>query len=101
MNARHAVLVVLVAAVTLTSVASAGPAPAKQRVAINMKIYPQGTFVLTPLQRGTLKRDAGTINGTWTSIPGRKVMRDGQEGGHDLRRRRDDTHREARNAHDS
>jgi hypothetical protein len=46
-------------------------------VAINMKIYPQGTFVLTALQTGALKRDSGTID-TWTSIPGRKVVRDGQ-----------------------
>ncbi len=78
MNARVVALVALAAAVTLTSVASAGPAPAKQRVAIDMKIYPQGTFALTPLQAGSLKRDSGTINGNWTSIPGRKVMRDGQ-----------------------
>ena len=37
MKARHAVLVALVAAVTLTSVAAAGPDAAKQRVAISMK----------------------------------------------------------------
>jgi hypothetical protein len=79
MNARHAVLVALAAAVTLTSVAAAGPAAAKQRVAIDMKICPQGTFVLTPLQTGSLKGDSGTIDSNWTSIPGRKVMRDGQE----------------------
>ena len=36
MKARHAVLVALVAAVTLTSVAAAGPDAAKQRVAISM-----------------------------------------------------------------
>ena len=79
MKARHVVLVALVAAVTLTSVAAAGPEAAKQRVVINMKIYPQGTFVLTPLQPGALKPDSGTISSNWTSIPGRKVMRDGQE----------------------
>ena len=44
-----------------------------------MKIYPQKTFVLTPLQAGPLKPDSGTISRNWTSIPGRKVMRDGQK----------------------
>jgi hypothetical protein len=41
--------------------------------------YPQGTFVLLPLRGGALKLDSGTISSNWTSIPGRKVMRDGQE----------------------
>ena len=62
MNARHAVFVVLAAAVTLASGAAAGPTAAKQRVAIDMKIHPQGTFVLTPLQAGSLKTDSGTIS---------------------------------------
>ena len=78
MNARHAVLIALAAAVTLTSVAAAGPAAAKQRVAIDMKLWPQKTFVFTPLQFGPLKRDSGTISHTFLSIPGRDVMRDGQ-----------------------
>jgi hypothetical protein len=78
MKAIQAVLVALVAAIILTSVAAADPEAAKQRVAINMKIYPQGRFVLTPLQAGALKRDSGTISGNWTSIRGRAVMRDGQ-----------------------
>jgi hypothetical protein len=69
----------LVAAVTLTSVAVARPDAAKQRVVINMKIYPQKTFVLTPLRSGPLKRDTGTISSNWLSIPGRDVMRDGQK----------------------
>ena len=47
MKARVVALVALAAAVTLTSVAAAGPDAAKQRVAIDMKIYPQYTFVLT------------------------------------------------------
>ena len=68
----------LVAVVTLTSVAAARPDAAKQRV-VNMKIYPQKTFVLTPQQAGSLKSDSGTIRSNWLSIPGRKVMRDGQE----------------------
>ena len=77
MRARLTILAALMAAVTLTSVAAAGPDAAKQRVAINMKIFPQGTFVLTPLQAGPLKRDSGTINGT--EISGNRVMRDGQQ----------------------
>ena len=78
MKARHAMLVAL-AAVTLTSVAAAGPAAAKQRVAIDMKLWPQKTFVLTPLRAGPLKADSGTISHNWLSIPGRDVMRDGQK----------------------
>jgi hypothetical protein len=82
MKARHAVLVAIVAAVTLTSVAAAGPDAAKQRVAIDMKLCWAGasmTFVLTPQQFGPLKRDSGTISFNWLSIPGNTVMRDGQE----------------------
>lgn len=79
MDARLIVLAVLAAAVTLTSVAAAGPDAAKQRVAINAKILPAGTFVLTPLRAGTLKRDSGTFNGNWQTAPGRKVIRNGQE----------------------
>ena len=49
MKARVVALVALAAAVTLTSAAAAGPAAAKQRVAIDMKICSpgksQGTFV--------------------------------------------------------
>ena len=73
---------VVAAAVTLTSAAAAGPEAARQRVAIDMKICSpgksQGTFVLTPLQAGPLKRDSGTIDSNWLSIIGRDVMRDGQ-----------------------
>ena len=58
MKARLTILAAIAAAVTLASVAAAGPTAAKQRVAINMKIHPQGTFVLTPLQAGPLKRDS-------------------------------------------
>ena len=43
-----------------------------------MKIYPQNTFVLLPLHAGPLAPDKGTISSNWTSVPGRKVMRDGQ-----------------------
>ena len=83
MKARHAILVALAAAVTLTSVALAGPDAAKQRVAIDMKLCWPGasekTFVLMPLQAGPLKRDSGTISFNWLTIPGNTVMRDEQE----------------------
>ena len=78
MKAIQAILVALVAAIIVTSVAAADPEAAKQRVAINMKIYPQKTFVLTPLQAGRLKRDSGTIRSNLANTPGRNVMRDGQ-----------------------
>jgi hypothetical protein len=78
MKAIQATLVALVAAIVLTSAAAAGPYATKQRVAINMKIYPQGTFVLTPLQTGPLKWDSGKISSNWLSIPGRATLRDGQ-----------------------
>ena len=77
-KARVVALVVLAAAVTLTSVAAAGPAATKQRMAIDMKLYPQRTFVLTPLQTGALKPDSGTISHNCLSILGRDVMRDGR-----------------------
>jgi hypothetical protein len=78
MKARVA-LVALAAAVTLTSVAAAGPDAAKQRVVITSqgsqpaKVSP---FVLTPLQAGALKGDSGTQ--TAGSSSGRTVMREGQ-----------------------
>jgi hypothetical protein len=78
MKARLVTIVVLAAAVTLTSVAAAGPEAAKQRVVINMKIFPQKTFKLTALTAGSLLVDSGTISSNWTSIQGRNVMRDGQ-----------------------
>jgi hypothetical protein len=79
MKAPHALLAVLVAAVTLTSVAAAGPDAAKQRVAITSqaaKTTEVSPFVLTPLQAGPLKRDSGTMT---SAIPAeRVVMRGGQ-----------------------
>jgi len=77
MKARVVALVALAAAVTLTSIAAAEPNPAKQRVAIDLKLWPQKTFVFTPLQAGPLKRDSGTIRHDFLSISGRDVMRDG------------------------
>ena len=79
MKARVVALVALAAAVTLTSVAAAGPSAAKQRVAIDLKLYPQKTFVFTPQQFGPLKTDSGTISHNFLSILGRDVMRDGQK----------------------
>ena len=79
MNARYVVFAVLASAVTLATVAIAGPVATKQRVVIDMKIIPQSTFALIPQQPGALKRDTGTISGNWRSITGRDVMRDGQE----------------------
>ena len=79
MKAIQAILAAFVAAIIVTSVAAAGPDAAKQRVAIEMKLCPQETFVLTPLQAGALKRDTGTISHDLTSIPGHEVMRDGQK----------------------
>jgi hypothetical protein len=72
-------LLALAAAVTLTPFAAAGPNAAKQRVAIDMKLWPQKTFVLTSLQAGPLKRDSGTISHNFLSITPRDVMRDGQK----------------------
>ena len=60
MNARVVALVAVAAAVTLTSVAAAGPNAAKQRVAIDMRLYPQ-------------KRDGqddGIGIGTWKVVRG-------------------------------
>jgi len=80
MKALHAVLVALVAAVTLSSVAAAAPDAAKQRVSITFpraKASPVSRFVLTPLQAGPIKKDSGTATAVWG--PGREVMRDGQK----------------------
>ena len=76
MKAGLVALVALAAAVTLTAVAAAGQEAAKQRVAINMKDPDNGTFVLTPLRTGTLKRDSGTVSVVFNDPT--TVMRDGQ-----------------------
>ena len=79
MKARVVALVALAAAVTLTSVAAAGLDAAKQRVAIDLKLWPKKTFVFTPLQAVPLKPDSGTISHNFLSITPRDVMRDGQK----------------------
>jgi hypothetical protein len=68
--------VLAAAAVTLTSVAAAGPDAAKQRVAITMKGLPNGGFVLAPQQAGALGRDSGTAHIAYGNP--RVVMREGQ-----------------------
>ncbi len=79
MKARLTVLVALAAAITLTSVAAAGPDAARQRVAFESKILPSGESVLTPLQNGALEPDSGTMSGNWESVPSHFVMREGQK----------------------
>jgi len=74
-----AVAALAIAAVTLTSVAAAGPGAAKQRVAINMKNLPNGTFVFTPLQAGALKPDTGTTSHAVANYVPRVVVREGQD----------------------
>lgn len=69
-------LAALAATVTLTATAAAGPDTAKQRVAISMKGLANGTFVLTPLQAGTIKRDSGTMSLVYNDPA--TVMRQGQ-----------------------
>jgi hypothetical protein len=75
-------LVVALAAVTLTSVAAAGPDAAKQRVALMTKGMANASspavFVLTPLQAGALKRDSGTTGVEGSLPPERVVVREGQ-----------------------
>ncbi len=69
----------LVAAVTLTSVAAAGPDAAKQRVMITTqaaKTTEVSPFVLTPLQAGAIKPDSGKMIAAFS--PERIVMREGQ-----------------------
>jgi len=82
MKARLAVLVALLTAITFAAVAEAGPASTKQRIAIDLKILPQSTFVLTPLQTGALKPDSGRITNVGSVLGGagnsRKVIRNGQ-----------------------
>jgi hypothetical protein len=66
MKLRTAVLTVLAAAVTLASVAAAGPAATKQRRAVQTKIIPQGTLVHPAAGRTALKPPGSSFLGTWT-----------------------------------
>ena len=62
MKTRYVGLVALIVAVTLASVTAATPGAVKQRVAIASKLYPERTFVFTPVTAGPLKRDSGTAS---------------------------------------
>jgi hypothetical protein len=80
-KARHAILVALAAAFTLTSVAAGGPNAAKQRVMITTqapKTTKVSPFVLTPLQGGAIKSDSGKLI-AGSLATDRVVMREGQE----------------------
>jgi len=80
MNARHAVVLALAAAVTLTSVAAAGPNAVRQRVVITTQAAQTtnvSPFVLVTLT-GPFKGDSGKLIGD-SSSGGRSVMRVGQE----------------------
>lgn len=77
----NAVLVAIAAAVSLTSVAAAGPEGARQQVEITAKgvaipFTGSAKFVLTPLGAGALKPDSGTEASVVASQ--RAVTRDGQ-----------------------
>jgi hypothetical protein len=83
MKVRHAVLVAFAAAVTLTSVAAAGPDAARQQVQItftgvaNPASPSSGKVVLTPLSPGSLEPDSG--KGLASVIANKRtVTRDGQ-----------------------
>ena len=74
-------LVALVAAVTLTSVAAAGPDAARQRVAVTTQASgstASSPFVLIPLQAGSLRRDSGTWIAGSLEVD-RVVVREGQK----------------------
>ena len=80
MKAGHAVLVALVAAVTLTAVAAAHPEAKKQRIAFTTQASHTTTvspFVLTPLEAGAIKADSGKMIASSVSAD-REVIREGQ-----------------------
>ncbi len=62
MKALHIALFVLVGLITVAS-AAGGATAQKQRVAIDVRIIPNGKFALTPLQAGALKSDSGASTG--------------------------------------
>jgi hypothetical protein len=78
MKLHPVLLTAVAAAVTATSVASAGPAAAKQRVQIDTR-FPGKTFALTALESGALEPDSGTHGCKGEYMKG-AVLRDGQEG---------------------
>ena len=69
-----AVVAAALVAVALAAVAAAGGAASKQRIAIDSK--GENGFVLTPLTRGSLSGDGGSVAFCcWTSRP---IVRNGQ-----------------------
>lgn len=78
MSRKLTVVAVLGAlAVTLVTVAAAGPVAAKQRIAIQVKGGSTSSFVLTTLTSGAVKRDTGTA--TFCCWSQRFITRDGQK----------------------
>jgi hypothetical protein len=66
-RAAAALAIAGIAAALLASGAAGGPEATKQRVAIEIRFVlatGKGTFTLTPLTRGPIKKDSGTIVGT-------------------------------------
>lgn len=61
MRAAFGALATLATGATLVSVATAGPAATEQRVAIEMKLRPDLSFVLIPKSVGAIKPDSGKM----------------------------------------
>jgi hypothetical protein len=78
MKALHIALFVLVGLITAAP-AAGGATAQKQRVAIDVRIIPNGKFALTPLKAGALKPDSGASTGDYSTTPVRVIVRDGQE----------------------
>lgn len=74
-NRRLPVLVTLASALVLAATATAGPTATKQRIEIETS---HGSFVLSPLEVGVLRRDTGTQSCSGTEKKG-EVVRDGQQ----------------------
>ena len=95
-KARLVTLAAVAEGVTLAAVAAARLRGSEATRGDRHETVAAETFVLhPPLQAAHWKRDTGTISHDLLSISGHDVMRDGQES-HDLQRRSDNTHREAR-----
>lgn len=77
MRTGPVLLVVLAAALALTTATAAGPESTRQRIAIGAAIMPSQEFVLTPFKAGALKRDEGTFTGNWRNAPGKELVRNG------------------------
>ena len=83
MNRRRSVsalAVVALATAVVAAAASGGPSVQKQRVAVEGRLVlatNKGTWTLTPLSPGPLKKDSGTIVGAGKLLP--PVIRNGQK----------------------